>query len=188
VDDATAYAALHHKGCRVPEWNDEGLVIFGHGSSQPTLTHLTRLFMLPLQGGGQTAELLPMMIVNPAMESVFLERDPRERWRPQPGKIFAAAGLASPGPGLHLRAPINGARGHFTDEAVTITMLNPPHDVYECGLTTEHGTFRRLITEQGGIMLGVTQAVNPDADNLPAQFHRALREGRVLRGWVTLSR
>ncbi len=187
VDDmmAFAYASLHHKHCRTPAWNDQGPVI-ASGSSQPTLTHRTRLFMFPLLDSHGAAGLLPAMIVNPAMESVFLERDLTGRWRPQPARTFAAAGLVPPGPGLRLHTPIDGAWGQFTAGIVTITMVNPPHEVYECALAPQDGPFRRLIIQEGGIMLAIFQAVDPHSADLPAQVQQALSHGHVLCGWVAL--
>jgi hypothetical protein len=73
--------------------------------------------------------------------------------------------------------------------AVTITMRMPaPSDAYECALTASDVLFAEEISSQRDIMLAVTYAADPDSDDdLARQFHEALRTGRVLCGWVSLS-
>jgi hypothetical protein len=64
--------------------------------------------------------------------------------------------------------------------------------VYESDLDAEIGhvdQFRREITGQGGIMLAVSHYVDPsDSSGLAGQFTDAMREGRMLCGWVALTR
>ena len=47
--------------------------------------------------------------------------------------------------------------------------------------------FRREITGQGGILLAISHVVDPGADDgLARQITSAMREGRMLCGWVAL--
>jgi hypothetical protein len=67
-----------------------------------------------------------------------------------------------------------------------------PDDVYESDLDAEVGhpdQFRRQITGQGGIMMTVSHFVDPDdGASLAGQLTGAMREGRMLCGWVALTR
>lgn len=187
VDDlgAFAMATLHHKRCRAPEWNQGSVT----GPSGALVTHRTRLLMLPLsdlKGTESSLGVIPVMVVNPSMENVVLVPE-GARWRPQMHAAFAAMGMVPPGPGLRLYKPITGATARLADTAVTITLQMPaPSDAYECALTESDAPFAREIADQSGIMLAVTYAADPSSDYLARQFRDALRDGRLLCGWVTL--
>src|SRR5208282_1540727 len=91
VDDVTAFAwaSLHHKQCRVPGWNSGPVIT----QTAAGVSHRSRLVMMPTQKSPRAAEpdgAMPMMVVNPGMESVTLRRD-RGRWRPQFHSVFTAA-------------------------------------------------------------------------------------------------
>ncbi|SRR6266568_1186088 len=188
VDDVTAFAwaSLHHKRCRAPGWNS-GPVITQTGAG---VSHRSRLVMMPVQGRGtKPGEALPMMVVNPGMESVTLRRD-RGRWRPGFHSVFAAAGMVPPGRNLRIRRPVPGAAAALTPATARITMRDLPGDVYESDLGAQDDggdPFRREITGQGGILLAVTHVVDPAAtDGLARQITSAMREDRMLCGWVAL--
>ena len=188
VDDMSvvAQASLHHQQCRAPESNNGPVITVTGG----TVTYSTRLIMLPIQRSRRAAEpdgALPVMIVNPGMESVMLRRA-RGTWRPQIRDVFTAAGMVPPGRKLRIHRPIRGARARLTPDAAEIT-LQDLGDVYEADLDAQDaagGPFRREITSQGGIMLNVTHVVDPAADDLARQFRDAMRERRMLCGWVAL--
>lgn len=190
VDDVTAFAwaSLHHKQCRAPGWNS-GPVITQTGAG---VSHRSRLVMMPTQKSPRAAEpdgAMPMMVVNPGMENVTLRRD-HGRWRPQFHSVFTAAGMVPPGRKLRIHRPIRGATAALTPATARITLQDLPDDVYESDLGAENADddpFRRQITGQGGIMLAVTHVADPAAtDGLARQITSAMREGRMLCGWVAL--
>jgi hypothetical protein len=184
VDDMTEFAAasLHHETCRAPEWKLGPFT--GHGGD--LVTHRTRLIRLPTSGGNGP-RAIPVMLVNPAMELVILERSDGA-WHPEFNAAFTHAGMAPPGPELLLYQPIRGAAARLTRTAVTITMPRPSlTDDYECRLATDDEPFAREITAQGGIMLAISQAVDPFARDLTQQFISVLSDGRMLWGWVPLT-
>jgi hypothetical protein len=186
VDDLATFAvaSLHHDHCRAPAWSDGPLA--GPSASQAQLSHRTRLIMLPLTGGAGR-ELMPVMVVNPGMESVFLAPSPDGRWRPQHHNSFPVAGLVPPGRGLKLHVPVSGARARLTAATVEVTLTVPPGSTYICDLAPQDEPFRRQITSQRGIMLAISHAVDPACAGLAAQFGQATRTpGRVLAGWVAL--
>ena len=191
VDDLVAFvmATLHHERCRASEWNYERAV---RTSAADVVTHRTRLVMPPLSDlgvAGSGLSVIPVMLVNPSMESVILVLDDGGTWHPQLHAVWAAMGMVPPGPGLRPYKPIAGAAARLTGAAVTITLRRPaPADAYECGLTEADGLFPSEIVSQGGVMLAVTYVADPHSDDLARQFRDALRGGRVLFGWVPLSR
>jgi hypothetical protein len=133
--------------------------------------------------------VVPVLLVNPSMENVILVFDDGGMWRPQLHAVFTAAGMAPPGPGLQPYKPIAGAAAQLTTTAVTITMRQPaPIDSYECGLADADAPFLHEIVGQGGVMLALTYAADPYSDDLARQLRDASRDGRVLFGWVPLSR
>lgn len=69
--------------------------------------------MVPLHTRDQSEKPMPTMVVNAAMRSVVLERDPAGQWRPRFHAAFIEAGMAPPGPGLKLYKPV-GARARLT--------------------------------------------------------------------------
>jgi hypothetical protein len=188
VDDVGAFAmaTLNHERCRSPEWNDGPVT----GLSGAHVTHRTRLVMPSLSDlRGTGLGPIPVMLVNPSMENVVLVPDDDGKWHLQMHAVFAAMGMAPPGPDLRLYKPITGATARLTGSAVTITMRMPaPSDAYECALTAGDVRFAEEISSQRGIMLAVTYAADPYSDDdLARQFHEALRAGCVLCGWVSLS-
>ena len=188
VDDVGTFAmaTLHHDRCRAPGWNDGPLT----GTSGALVTHRTRLAMPPLSDlRGTGLGQIPVMVVNPSMENVILVPDDDGKWHPQMHAAFSAMGMAPPGPELRVYKPITGAAARLTPSAVTITMKMPaPSDAYECALTASDTRFAEEISSQRGIMLAVTYAADPDSDDdLVSQVQDALRTGRMLCGWVSLS-
>jgi len=185
VDDlgGFAMATLHHERCRAPEWNQGSVT----SSSGALVTHRTRLVMLPLGDlRGTGLGVIPVIVVNPSMDNVVLVPD-SGKWHPQMHAAFAAMGMVPPGPGLRLYKPITDATARLSGTAVTIAMQMPaPSDTYQCALTESDAPFAREIADQGGIMLAVTYAVDPSSEDLGRQLRDALRDKRLLCGWVAL--
>jgi len=184
VDDLSefAYASVHHPACRAPGWNDSSSIAT---TSRPLVSHRTRLVMLPMADGGKR-ELVPVMVINPALESVFLAPGQDGRWRPETSATFTALGLVPPGPDLKLDQPVSGAYAGLTGAAVVITLTIAPFDSYACDLAPGDAPFHREITSQRGILMAVTQAVDPASAGLVSQFQQALRQRNLLCGWVAL--
>jgi hypothetical protein len=190
VDQAgpVGWASLHHERCRQPQWNDSGMIAVNAAHQ----THRSRLVIMPVHGLHLPAgrdQVLPVMIVNPALECVQL-RQAGGRWQPQLDEDFTAAGMTLPGSGLVIHQPIPGASAVLTAVSAAVRLRARPGITYESWLDgQDHHTAlaRRAITSQGGIMLAVSHAVDPAATgDLPRQFDDGLREGKVLLGWAAL--
>lgn len=74
-------AMLHHPRCQRPEWSTGAMP---GGVSQPNASWHARTILLPLPRGPR-----PLLLVNPTLQVVYLERD-GEDWRVEPrGRIRA---------------------------------------------------------------------------------------------------
>ena len=85
-----------------------------------------------------------------------------------------------------LDRPVSGAYAGLTGATVTIILTVAPFDSYACDLAPGDVPFRREITGQRGILMAVTQAVDPATAGLASQFQRVLASGRLLCGWIAL--
>jgi hypothetical protein len=178
-----AYANLHHPECHEPEWGDGTEMPSG---SQPVLSHVTRMLMLPITKDNRPRPT-PLMLINPGLEGIFLHRDEQQQWRLQHQATFREAGLYPPGKNLIVDSPIDGALVRLTDDSVAVTMQVLPYDTYECGLVPgPDDQFRQQITKLGGTMLGITHALHPHDDDLGPKLDQVLRTGQIILGWVGL--
>ena len=131
VDDlnSVALASLHHQRCRLPEWNDSMLVVAGSGQYS---TFVARMMLLPVTGDDGTKETYPLMLVNPALECVQLQRTQGGGWQVGQDHWLTQAGLVQPGPHLELGAPADGLVARVTDSSVAVVFQVPPFTVYAC--------------------------------------------------------
>jgi hypothetical protein len=96
--------------------------------------------------------------------------------------------MVPPGSGWRLYKPIKGAIARLTGSTVTITMqMSAPSDAYECELAEAIPPFAHEIAGQRGVLLAVTYAADPLLRRGGPSVPRALRDRRVLCGWVPLS-
>lgn len=178
VDDSIifAVASLHHPGCRAPVWNDSGMITAV--SDVSPLSYITTSLLLPLGRDGQV-EWWPMMVVNPGLESVVLEREDRN-WRVRPNLAFKAAGLVPPGPELLIGRPVDGAVALITGTSVAVAFQVSPLRTYEAPADEEIVECARA---RGGVLVGVTHAVNP-GELTEEVLRTAMATGQILMGWV----
>jgi hypothetical protein len=181
VDDLTVFAvaSLHHQQCRTPEWNDSMVIRAGSGDY---LSFVARMVLLPLASEDGEEELWPMLVVNPGLECVPLERARDGKWRAGANPEFAGAGLVRPGPELRLGEPVEGAVARVMDSSVTVVLQVPPFAVYEAPADERILDCARA---RGGVLIGVTQKLHPgnfDLDDL----RETLADPRTLAGWVGL--
>ena len=173
---------------REPEWNSSGVIAVNAAYQ----THRSRLVMMPVRGLHLAAgrdQVLPVMIVNPALECVQL-RQAGGQWQPRLAEDFAGAGMTLPGPELLIHQPIPGASAALTATSAAVRLRARPGITYESWLDGQDdhtARARRAITSQGGIMLAVSHAVDPAATgDLARQLDDGLRAGQVLLGWAAL--
>ena len=190
IDQAggSGWASLHHLRCREPGWTSSSVVALNPAFQ----SHRSLFVLLPvhdLSGRAGRGNVLPVMIVNPALECVPLS-GAGERWQVQIEKDFTAAGLAPPGQGV-LPDPARGASATLTGASAAVTVRTRPNIVYQSWLDgddVQTAQMRRVITSQGGILLAVSHLVDPAAiDDVSRQLEEAIRTGRLLLGWAALT-
>jgi hypothetical protein len=178
VDDSVifAVASLHHPGCRAPVWNDSGVITAV--SDVDSLSYVTTALLLPLGRNGRE-EWWPMMVVNPGLESVVLEREDQS-WRVRPNLAFKGAGLVPPGPGLMIGRPVDGAVALLTATSVAVAFQVTPLRTYEAPVDEAVAECART---RGGVLIGVTHALNP-GELTEEDLNTAMATGQILMGWV----
>jgi hypothetical protein len=181
VDDLTvaAVVSLHHRRCRPPEWNDSMLLVVGSGQYT---TFVARMLLLPMAADDGTAVACPLMLVNPGLECVQLQRGQDGRWHIGHSRWLAHAGLVRPGPHLALGAPVDGLVARATDSSVAVVLQVPPFTVYE-GPADERVLER--VRDLGGVLVAVTPTLNP-GDFAYSDLLEALADPRTLAGWAGL--
>lgn len=177
VDDAISYhlAALHHLQCRPSELVDRGAILL---SSTPTTTWASNI----VAARSSTGQLMPMLVVNPALERVFIHPEGRG-WTVAP--VGMRDGLVPMGQAV-IGVPVQGVRGTVTNDSVSVWVDALMHG-YSAGLDPSDGTDgARLIREAGGLMLVLTSALHPHTMG-PADIQRVLSQSTAtLTAWAAL--
>lgn len=179
VDDIGIFASasLHHQACRTPDWNDSGMFQNTHESH---LSYITGLVMLPTNAAGTGH--IPMLLLNPSLESVTIERDEQGRWQPRLNTAYTTAGLTPLPPAGTVGAPITGAFARITQDSLAVSMKTPPHQSYEVPATADALAAAR---RHEGVVFGVTQTLHP-GELTPASITQAMKGSEILVGRVAL--
>lgn len=175
---SVAVASLHHVACRIPGWNTSMIVRVE--SSQFT-TFVARMVLLPVAWGGG-ADTWPLMVVNPGLERVLMERAHDGLWQVNPDQALAQAGLGQFGPRLPVDVPADGLVARVTDSSVAVVLQVPPFTVYEAPAD------ERLLDQArrlGAVLFAVTPTLNP-GDLTESDLRDALADQLTLAGWAGL--
>ena len=150
-----AHADLHHRNCRAPVWNT-GAVVQVSGNAD--ITWGARAALLPLAGYGT----LPVLIVNPSLESVVLEpRGEDGSWRAVLHAAFSDMGVVAVDQPLDRDHPLKGISAEVGPNEVAVRLKPPaPSDGYSA--PAERAVIER-VRELGRIVFMVTHAVDPTA-------------------------
>jgi hypothetical protein len=181
VDDlhVAVVVSLHHQRCRRPEWNDSMLLVVGSGQYT---TFVARMMLLPVTGDDGMAGAYPLMLVNPGLECVQLQRGQNGKWHVGYSGWLDQAGLVRPGPQLALGTPVDGLVARATDSSVAVVLQVPPFTVYE-GPADDRVLDR--VRALGGVLVAVTPTLNP-GDFAYSDLLQALADPRTLAGWAGL--
>lgn len=172
--DVLTRASLHHRSCRAPEWNDS-LVVRASGTA--LLTWRTVVVLLPFQDGGREIRAAGLL-VNPALEGVWLRRD-AGGWHPCLDQAFAAAGLSHPSAGIPVGMPADGLAGSVSPDSLSASIAG----WLETYASRAESGICAAAQNLGGFLLIVTHAVDPfrlDADRLMQAF----ASPATLVGWT----
>lgn len=175
---SVAVASLHHRGCRAPGWNASMTVLAGSGQFT---TFVARMVLLPVAWDGG-ADTWPLMVVNPGLECVQLERAQGGRWQVSQDQGLVRAGLGRLGPGLPLDVPADGLVARVTDSSVAVILQVPPFTVYEAPADQRLLDRARCL---GGVLFAVTPTLNP-GDLTVSELREALADPPTLAGWAGL--
>jgi tetratricopeptide (TPR) repeat protein len=187
VDDygSHAYAALHHPECKSSEWNRAASgVLIVRGSLGPIQTWASQSVAFPVARGDCVAILLPMLLLNPSLESVLLERDSGGHWRVSLESRFHDAGMLPPAE-LQVGMPIGGVTARIKNGDVLVAMRDKS-GTYKIPVSAQ--TIVNKIRELGGLILAVTHAVNPAAVTGMQDLEPVFAGDRSLMGWVEVER
>jgi hypothetical protein len=105
----------------------------------------------------------------------------RGRWRVTPHAAFRDAGLVPMGPHLIIDRPIEGAIARFTATSIAVAIWLPIPEAYQA---PAGGPILDQARALGGVLLGVTHAVNPDEEVTEETLFGAMMSGQLFAGWV----
>jgi hypothetical protein len=183
IDDMGAFAtaALHHPRCRTAGWNDGPVFVASDGN---LVSWGTVSFLLP-GVAGRRADPRPVLLLNPGLEMIFLERR-RGAWHPAYDQQFTSLGLVPPGRKLRLRRPLRGASAWLADDLISVAVQSPVETIYEASAPAEVAARAR---ELRGVLFMVTHAVDPAAlaaapDRAMQSLWQVMQSGQVICGWV----
>jgi len=174
-----AMASLHHLSCRLPGWNDSLIVMVGSGQYT---TFVARMVLLPLVATDGSTETCPLMLINPGLECVQLQRGRDGTWQVRNSDWLARGELARPGRPVRIGVPADGVIARATDTSVAVVHQVPPFTVYEA--PADELLIDRVRT-LGGVLVAVTPTLNP-GDFAVSELHAALAHPSTLALWAGL--
>jgi hypothetical protein len=130
---------------------------------------------------GDEEDPQPFLLINPALERIFL-RQVRGDWRPHLPDGFAAAGLQKVGQ-VVIDLPVSGLAGRLEGGMLTVRLLGPPFEAY---ITRVDGPFIRRARELGYVVLCITHVVNPSEQLSGEDMVTLMHSKAVLLGAVAL--
>jgi len=173
---AFASASLHHARCRSPQWITDMPTL----TKQDLLSWKTRTFLLQSPISGHTDR--PVLLVNPWLEQIGLERTPTG-WRATTLETYARSGLRSAAEGLLDTTPVPDIFADLDTDTITVCL----DDTGQAWNGECVGPVRDAVTELGGITLAVTTAFNPADLRELGQFLELVDTGEVTMGWIALA-
>lgn len=185
-----AHAMLHHDTCDRPRWIGGTMIV----PPESFLTyHVTDLRVPSRVTGGRADSVpvnLPVLMVNPSLEAVYLRRDDAGNWAVDTVGHYARQGLrvgsrtlqltAVPGSVAHLEAPDDDSPA-----ALTVALADREH-----WLAGVHSVTAADIRRLGGVALIVTTAVDPhsfEPSRVEEEYDALLDSGSCAVGWIPLA-
>jgi hypothetical protein len=168
-DGLSITATLHHSRCQHPRWSRTE-----PGLPRRYLTTTLGLVGMPFGDPGLDT-FLPTLIVNPGREEVTLTLTGSGRYRATTVDSYRPLGLTPPSSEL-ARSNSNTVTSWLTDDRLIV----------RCGqlywvapLDAEHSAIADEIRRHGGVVLGVSTAVDPSQLENPEPLKRILKAGDV---------
>lgn len=185
VDDlgAVVTAALYHRACRSSVYNTSGALPAPAG---PFLSYSTAAADVTVELDDGTVAELPLVIVNPSLEQVFLRRDPAGMWTCGTVDYMRDTGFG----GIDTERPVPDAQVSFADRGNRLRIqVGADGQCWDCPIQAAPDLRGHLLTRKGAAV-ALTTAYDPQ--RFPAgqssEFLRALASPDVAVGWVRLGR
>ncbi|MBM7790051.1 hypothetical protein [Tenggerimyces flavus] len=164
-------ASLHHPRCEQPQWS----TLRVRSTRQRTMqTTSARLIMVPF-GDPATAELWPVLVVNPSLEEVALTCGPDGRYKAMTVDRYRTFGLKPP----PFQPTVNSTglvTSWLSDERLVVRCGDR---VWVCPLDPADRRIADRIRRCRGVVLGVSTAVEPTMFENPEPLKRVLRSGEI---------
>jgi hypothetical protein len=170
-------ASLHHRACQPPGWSKQSVFVETGHLSWKTNT----LMLFGISSTGERDDR-PLMMVNPHLEQVPLAAT-ETGWDVATVPLFRRLGLRTPRRDFIVDAPIAGAQAHIHRAQVTVQLAGWP-DAWTGTATRD---VQDRIHELGGLIVGVTTAVNPDDVIFYEQLFSLITSDELLFGWIPLA-
>lgn len=182
VDDFLAFASagLHHQRCQPTGWREphslSGAALTSydvHGFVVPALVTTTK---------GDEEALWPVLMLNPSLEQVMLERT-AGGWRVGTVTMWQRFGLRGAGNTARIDRPVPDMHADLDGDELTVTVIEAGQS-WSVQCTT---VMRETVRDLGGVLFAVTTALVPSELSTSAQLDDLARRGRVAMGWVALT-
>jgi len=173
-----AAASLHHARCQPARWSTNTL----HGMSQALCSYTVKTLLLPLERPDGTTDDRPLMIVNPSLESVALERI-EGGWAAATVPHYRRLGLRTPGHDFVVDQAQPDMSATLAVNEITVA-LDDTGEQWACNCTDD---VARRVNELEGVTLAVTTAADPSKIETGQQLNSLLAGGRLVAGWVALA-
>jgi len=187
--DDSLQVIAHHETCSPPRWGRPVVL-----AERYFLSYRLLDLQIPstfLGGSADGAKVdLPVLLVNPSLEAVFLARDEGGTWRVDTVDRYVRRGLrvgspaiplvAVPGSVAHLGLPVDGS-----SPALTVQLSKKQGWPLRVNPAIA-ADIRRL----QGVALVVTTALDPlgiGKERVGEEFHALLRSGNCAAGWIPLA-
>ena len=171
---ANVAVSLYHPDC------ESALAASGLYAIIPSPTWRSAAFLLQMHD--QEPDW-PIVVLNPSLERVVIERIAPEQWRVVPDGCARGVGLMATGQQLMIRndRPLRGSAALFTSDGTIAIGLGG--ETYEAPLTEAFGAGVRHLS---GLLLVVSHATWPSDIVSSDHFRDLLRSDSAAAGWVPL--
>ncbi|MFB1042355.1 hypothetical protein [Streptomyces chrestomyceticus] len=171
-------ASLHHARCQPARWATNSL----HSTNQPLCSYTVKTLLLPMEKPDGSRDDRPLMIVNPSLEAIALQRT-GDGWAAVTVPHYRRLGLRTAGQDLVVDQPLADMSATLEVNEVTVT-LDDTGEQWSCGCTSD---VARRVQELQGITLGITTAADPSKVETALDLGSLIHSGRLVAGWVAFT-
>jgi tetratricopeptide (TPR) repeat protein len=180
-----AEAGLHHASCRASALNrPDHHRVLKVLASDGGMSWRSRSATTPFGNSSGRIRHVATVILNPALERVWLFRSESGAWQVRPHELFTRAGLV-PIARFHLGKAAPGVRAYRRGDAVQIEVQGWPSSFSVP--YADQGFVPATDDHRIGFLLVVTHALDPANLRRTADVRSALTDHRTVVGWVRIT-